>query len=129
MHQSPGHRQFLLHSVAPFVHALAPPIPQSHLQEQFLASRLSLGGAHFPDPAVEFQVVLGAHLLIETRVFQQRAGAISDFVGVGSSIEAQDLSLTGGWFEQTQQQMDGGGFAGAVGAQESEDDSGGHFQR
>ena len=73
------------------------------------------------DARVEAQVVLGGEALVEAGVLEQRAGAAADLLPVGRRIEAQHARGAGGWLDDAEEEMDGGGFAGAVRPEEGED--------
>ena len=58
---------------------------------------------HQEGPAVEFQIVFGAHLLVDPGMFQQGPGAGANLIGLGLGIEPQNLCHSGSGFQQTQQ--------------------------
>lgn len=77
-----------------------------------------------PDPGVEIEILVGAQAFVDAVVFEQRAAAGANLVGMGTEVAAEHFGLAGGRFEQAEQQADGGGFPGAVWAEEAEHRSG-----
>ena len=57
----------------------------------------------------------------ERQAFGDDADLALDFEGMGGEVEAEDLDVAGGGREQAGEHFDGGGFAGAVGAEEAEE--------
>ena len=80
---------------------------------------LAIGGRHIEQPAVKVERLLGVQKPVEIRLFRQIA---DPFVlrDVGRVL-AEDQSLPAGREEQAQQQLDRGGLARAVGAEQAED--------
>jgi len=76
---------------------------------------------------VEPQVVLRTEALIKAGVFEKRPGAGADLGALRSRIEAKHLSASAGWFDQAEQQPNGGCLAGAVGTEKTEYGSGGNL--
>src|SRR6476646_10294737 len=81
------------------------------------------------DAPVQVEIIFGAHALVEAGKLQQSATAGANGLALGAGIKAQDPRLSRRWFQQAQQQMDGGGFARPVGPQKAKDDACRHLQR
>ena len=97
--------------------------------EQFLGAYPTFGPGHPEDAAVEVEIVFGAHAFVEAGELEQRTAMGPNRGGVRARVEAQHVGLTRRRFEQTQKQVDGGGFAGAVGAEEAKDNALRHVDR
>jgi hypothetical protein len=65
------------------------------------------------------QVFGGPHLGIERRHFGKVTGALLDFERLFQHVEPGDSSFSRGWREKAGKHAHGGGFAGAVGAEEA----------
>ena len=76
-------------------------------------------GRHVEEPAVEVERLLGVEEAVEVRLFRQIADALV-LAHVGGRL-AEDEGLAVGGEEQAEQELDGGGLAGAVGAEQAED--------
>ena len=76
-------------------------------------------GVEVEQPAVEVERLLGVEEAVEVRFLGQVADAFV-LVDVGGGL-AEDEGLAVGGEEQAEQQLDGGGLAGAVGAEQAED--------
>ena len=70
-------------------------------------------------PAVEVERLFGVQEAVEIRLFRQVADALV-LADVGG-VFAEDEGLALGGKQQAEQQLDRGGFAGAVGAEQAED--------
>ena len=77
------------------------------------------GWRQVEEPAVEVERLLGVEEAVEVRFFGQIADAFV-LAHVGGGL-AEDEGLAVGGEEQAEQQLDGGGLAGAVGAEQAED--------
>ncbi len=73
------------------------------------------------EAADEAQVLGGLHLEIERRRFGQIADAPAHFEGLGEDVVARDRGRSRGGREEAGEHAHGGGFTGAVGAQEAYD--------
>ena len=71
----------------------------------------------------------GGHPFVERRSLGEVADAAADFEAGGAAIEAEDADVAGGGFGEAEHEADGGRFAGAVFAEEGEDDARRHFER
>jgi hypothetical protein len=127
--QRPGQGQLLLHALAPGPGRVLAPFPEPHLFQQLADARPPLGPGQAVGPGVELQVILGAQVLIDARVFQQGAGAGPDLVGLSARVITQHLGPPGVGFQQAQQQANGRRLACAVGTQEAKDGARRHLQR
>ena len=76
-------------------------------------------GRHVEEPAVEVERLLGVEEAVEVRFLGQVADALV-LAHVGGGL-AEDEGLAVGREEQAEKELDGGGLAGAVGAEEAED--------
>jgi len=126
--QGARHGQLLLHAAAPGADVIAAAVVQAKALQQFFRARPALRGIHVPHAAVKLQVILGGQALVQAGVLQQRAALFADLVTTGAGIQAKHLGAPGGRLQQTQQQANGGGFSGAVGAEKAEHDAGGYFK-
>ena len=120
MQQRPGDGQLLLHAAAPLHHGFLAAVPQTEMRQQFLDALVQLRFGHVRHAPVEAQVVLRTEPLVKAGVFEQRPGAGADLGALRSRIEAQHLSASAGWFDQAEEQSNGGRLAGAVGAEKTE---------
>src|SRR5690242_8132803 len=123
MQQDPGDGQLLFHAATPGVDALLAAVVEGKVGEQLLDARLALTGRHMPDTAIEIKVIFGAEALVESREFEQGAGACADLFALGARVKSEDAGLARGGFEQAEQQVDGGGLARAIRAEKAEDDA------
>ena len=64
------------------------------------------------------------HPLVERGSFGEVADAAADFEAGGAAIEAEDADVAGGGVGEAEHESDGGGFAGAVFAEQREDNAG-----
>ena len=87
MHQGTGDRQFLLHPPTPVLDPFLTTFPETDVGEQFPNSVLSICFGHSPDTGIKFEVCLGAELLIQSRLIQERASACPHLVGLAYDIE------------------------------------------
>ncbi len=68
---------------------------------------------------MESEKFRGGQPVVEAKIFGEEADFTADFdIGVRA---AQDLRLTAGGLDEAEKHFDGGTFAGAVGAEETED--------
>jgi hypothetical protein len=83
------------------------------------------GGVETVHAADEAKVFGGGEAAEEGEAFGDDADLAFDFDGVGDGVEAEDLDAAGGGGEEAGEHLDGGGLAGAVGAEEAEELTGG----
>ena len=76
----------------------------------------------------EFHGLADLDLLLEVGGLQADADAILEFAGLDFGVAAQHADAAAGAGAQALQNFDGGGFAGAVGAEQAEDFAGAHFE-
>ena len=81
------------------------------------------------DATVQVEVVFGAYAFVETSEFEQRPALGTDLPRLAAAVKAHYARNPAGWFQQSQQKMDGGCFSGSVGTQEAEDDPCRNLQR
>src|SRR5205823_5765318 len=98
--------------------ALAVSGEADHLDEP-PAALAAHGGRHVEEPAVEVERLLGVEEAVEVGLLGQVADALV-LLDVGGGL-AEDEGLAVGGEEQAEEQLDGGGLAGAVGAEQAED--------
>ena len=79
------------------------------------------GGVEAVHAADEAEIFGCGETAEEGEAFGDDADLALDFDGVGDGVEAEDLDAAGGGGEQAGEHLDGGGFAGAVGAEEAEE--------
>ena len=89
-----------------------------HLDE-LPARFVCVGGRHVEQPAVEVERLLGVEEAIEVGLLRQIADALV-LGDVGGRL-AENEGIAVGGEKQTQEELDGGGLAGAVGAEQAED--------
>jgi hypothetical protein len=89
-----------------------------HLDE-FLRPAVAQGGREVEQPAVEVERLLGGQVPVQVRLLGQVANALV-LLHLGRRL-AEDVGLAIGREEQAEEEFDGGGLAGAVGAEEAED--------
>src|SRR5208337_1378484 len=80
------------------------------------------------EPGLKFAALPDAHPAVELVFLGQVADARPDFRRQAADVMAQNRALTAGWLEQPQQHAYGGGFAGAVPAQERKHAAARHLQ-
>ena len=83
------------------------------------------GGVEAVHAADEAEVFGCGEAAEEGEAFGDYADLAFDLDGVGGGIEAENLDAAGGRGEEAGEHLDGGGFAGAVGAEEAEELTGG----
>jgi hypothetical protein len=123
-----GDREFLFHAPAPGAHLILATFPEIQVGEQFFDASPAIRRRHPVDAPVQVEIVLGAHALVESGKFKQHPTAGANGIGLGAGIKAQDPGLTGRWFQQAKQQVDGRGFARPIWSQKPEDDASRHLQ-
>ena len=76
---------------------------------------------HVIENAVDLHVLAGGQVAVEAGILKDDAEALADLVLVRARIEAVQFDRAAGGAQQCGQHLDGGGFAGAVRAEEGED--------
>ena len=72
------------------------------------------------DAAEELDVLVDGERLVEREALRHVANATLHAFGIATDVDAADQGRAGGGSQQAAQHADGGGLAGAVGAQEAE---------
>ena len=88
--------------------------------EELFDAGAALAGRHAIEDAVEFHIFPGGEFVIEGGVLENDAEGFADGGGVGGGVVAIDDERAGGGAEEGGEHFDGGGFAGAVGAEKGE---------
>ena len=78
------------------------------------------------EPPDHDQVLPTGEVLVDGGVLAGEADALAHLVGLPDDVEPEDRGATGVGLEDRGEDADGGGLAGAVGAEQSEDGAGGH---
>src|SRR5262249_44991942 len=84
---------------------------------------------HFPDPAVEVEIVFCGKPFVDAGMFEEGTGSGPDFIGIPDRIESENIRLACGGFKQAQQHSNCRSFARSVGPEESKDDARWDFNR
>ena len=100
-------------------HAAAP-LGQADQLQHVVDAAVELAPGHAVELAVEAQVLLGGEVDVERRVLEDQADAAADVVPLGAHVVAGDPGAAGGRPGQRAQDLDRGGLARAVGAEEAE---------
>lgn len=91
--------------------------------QQFSGSPLGVAPAHLVEPADHHQVLATGQVLVDGGELTGQSYGVPHLVGVGEDIDSGDHRLAPVGLEQGRQDPYGGGFAGSVGAEHSEDGS------
>ena len=76
---------------------------------------------HAVEDAVEIHVLVGGEFVVDAGVLKHDAELLARGGLMGGGVETVELHVAAGGRQQRGEHLDGGGFAGAVGAQEGED--------
>ncbi len=98
---------------------------EAHELEEFGGAGGGGGGVETVHATDEGEVLGCGEAAEEGEAFGDDADLAFDFDGVGGGVEAENLDGAGGGREEAGEHLDGGGFAGAVGAEEAEELAGG----
>ena len=90
-------------------------------RDQLVIALLERRAAQAVPAAVEAEVLVRGQLVIEGELLRHIADHAFDLLQVARHIQAGDARLTVAGPEQAAEQADDGGFAGAIGTQETED--------
>jgi hypothetical protein len=116
-----GEGELLAHAVGVVGDELLGFVGEAHELEEFGGA---LGGGGFIQAihaADEGEVLAGGEFAEEGHAFGDDADVTFHFDGVVEEILTEDLNGAGGGGEQAGEHLDGGGFAGSVGAEEAEE--------
>ena len=116
-----GEGEFFLHAVGVVGDEFFGFAGEAHEVEEFGGAGGGGGGVEAVHASDEAEVFGGGEAAEEGEAFGDDADLALDFDGVGDGVEAEDLDGAGGGSEQAGEHLDGGGFAGAVGAEEAEE--------
>jgi hypothetical protein len=114
-----GEGELFLHAVREVGDELLGFAGKVHEFEELFAALESGGVVQAVHLADEAQVFGGGEASEESHAFGNDADLALDFERVRGEIEAEDLNAARGGGEQAGQHLDGGGFAGAVGAEKA----------
>ncbi len=117
MEQRPGDQHPLFHTVRVFLDLIAGALGQPNLRQDLLHTRL-------PDAVEagkENQVLAGRHAFIDILAVEHHTDPGFELLAFGDDIATGHFGGPGGGQQLTGQHADGGGLAGAVGTQETED--------
>ena len=116
-----GEGEFLLHAVGEVGDEFFCFVGEAHELEELGGAGGGGGGVEAVHAADEAEVFGCGETAEEGEAFGDDADLALDFDGVGGGVEAEDLDAAGGGSEEAGEHLDGGGFAGAVGAEEAEE--------
>ena len=116
-----GESEFFLHAVGEVGDELFGFVGERHELEQLLGAGGGGGGIEAVHAADEVEVLGCGKTAEEGEAFGDDADLAFDFNGIGEGVEAEDPDAAGGGGEKAGEHLDGGGFAGAVGAEEAEE--------
>src|SRR6202044_327756 len=108
----------LQHALGKLAQLHALDISQSDLLENLLDARLALFGGNAGELSVIFQQFMSRQIVVEIWLLGKKSDLRFD-LRVGP-IVAQDAGRSGGGEHQSHKQLQGCGFAGAIGAEEAE---------
>ena len=91
-----------------------------HAQHVLLAFRAHVFGDAV-NPAEEVDVLFHGEIVVERELLRHVADVLADLFGILGDVEAGHGAPAGGGRQQPAEHADDGGFAGAVGTQETED--------
>jgi hypothetical protein len=120
-----GESEFFLHAVGEVGDEFFCFAGERHELEELGGAGGGSGGVEAVHAADEGEVFGCGETAEEGEAFGDDTDLALDFDGVGSGVEAENLDAAGGWRKQAGEHLDGGGFAGAVGAEEAEELAGG----
>ena len=95
-------------------------VPEVDDAERFFDARGVLFAGHVVDVGVEAHVLVGGEAVVEGRVLEDEADGLADGVPLGGDVVAGDSGAAGGRAHEGAEDVDGGGLAGAVRAEEAE---------
>ena len=81
------------------------------------------------EPTHEREVLVTREVLVDRRVLAGEADATAHLVRVGRDVDPGDLGPAGRGLEDRGEDADGGGLAGTVRAEQTEDGAGGYLER
>jgi len=116
-----GECEFLLHAVGEVCDEFLCFVGEGHELEEFGGAGGGGGGVETVHAADEAKVFGCGETAEEGEAFGNDSDLAFDFDGVGGRVKAEDLNAAGGGGEESGEHFDGGGFAGAVGAEEAEE--------
>src|ERR1700733_9203573 len=88
----------------------------------------AIGAGHFAQAAAVIEIFANFHLAIERDVFGEIAEVFAHLFGLMEDVETVDGGAAAGWGEIAGEDFEGGGFACAVGAEESDNLSPGDLE-
>src|SRR5215471_16211878 len=103
-------------------------LPQLEKLEEHFRTFVADFARDVVEDAVKFEVFGGGEVAVEAGVLKDDAELLADFVGLTPGVESIKFEATAGRREQSGEHFDGGGFASAVGAEESKDFAGGDVE-
>ena len=119
VHQGVGHAQPLLHPLGKPTHTPVRRLGQVHALKQHGDALVNGLSGHAAQPAGEQQGFPGGEVIVKDGELGEVADPVAEFfLAYGL---AQDIQTAGVRFQKVQQQLDGGGLAGAVGAKKAKD--------
>ena len=101
---------------------------QVHQRQQLLDALFEEIAGQVIEPALQEQVLAAGQLVVQADLLGRVADAPADGVGVATDVQAEDVRLPTRFGEQRDEHLDGGGFAGPVGAEEAEELATGHLK-
>jgi len=115
-----------LHAFGELAHRPQPGLAQTHHFQQLFRPVVAIMAGQAKEVAEEVQRLAGIEVAIKIRFLRQVADAsLGRHVAGGVS---EDFKVSFGGMEQTQNQLYGGGLAGAVGSQQAKDFSAPHIE-
>ena len=84
-------------------------------------ARIAMSHAHRHNPAEEIQILRDLHVFIDAKEIRHVTDDMAHGVGVPDHVMAQDAGRAGRRREERRQDAQGGGFAGAIGTDKTEE--------
>jgi hypothetical protein len=116
-----GEGEFFLHAVGEVGDEFFCFAGEVHELEEFFGAGSGGGGVEAVHATDKAEVLGCGETAEEGEAFGDNADLAFDFDGVGECVETEDPDTAGGGGEEAGEHLDGGGFAGAVGAEEAEE--------
>ncbi len=116
-----GEGEFFAHAVGVVGDELFGLVGEAHELEEFGGALGGGGVVEAVHAADEVEVLAGGELAEEGHALGDDADVALDLDGVVEEVFAEDLDGAGAGSEEAGEHLDGGGFAGAVGAEEAEE--------
>ncbi len=121
-------RHFLFHAAGKRLDVVVTLFPETEGAEQFGGARLTGGGGQIPESGDEFEVFKRTEFAVEHRIVGHVGERALGVGGLGPERDAVDEHVACVGFQQAGDHSQAGGFAGAIGAEESVEHAGRHAE-